>query len=143
MKIFTDINTYFLNSIDSANDYSNSFYIRRIAKHMEFVDPDKVFWGPHKRDFFEIAILQKSTTNIQIGNQTLQDMKNSLAIVSPFQVINYSDEPPPRDDEGYILFLKSIRCPYINYQKMILKVYGVLQKNYTVSREVRSYIILR
>ena len=104
MKIFTDINTYFLNSIDSANDYSNSFYIRRIAKHMEFVDPDKVFWGPHKRDFFEIAILQKSTTNIQIGNQTLQDMKNSLAIVSPFQVINYSDEPPPRDDEGYIIY---------------------------------------
>lgn len=103
MKVFKDINTYFLNSTDFANDYSNSFYIRRIAKHVKFVEPDKKFWGPHKRDFFEIAILQRSTKNIQIGNQTLQEVKNSLAIVSPFQVINYSDVPP-NDDEGYIIY---------------------------------------
>jgi len=106
MKVFKDINNYFLNSTDFANDYSNSFYIRRIAKHMKFVEPADEFWGPHKRDFFEIAILQRSTINIQIGNQTLQEMNNSLAVVSPFQVINYS-RVPPNDDYGYIIYFNS------------------------------------
>jgi AraC-like DNA-binding protein len=106
MKVFSDINTYFVNGTDTANDYSNSFYIRRMAKPEKFVEPNKKFSGPHKRDFFEIAILERSTKNIQIGNQTLPEMKNSLAIVSPFQVINYS-EIPPNDDTGYILYFNA------------------------------------
>ena len=103
MKVFSDINTYFLNNKELVNDFSNSFYIRKIAKNMKFVEPKKEFWEPHKRDFFEIAILQQSTISIQIGNQTLQEMKNSLAVVSPFQVINYS-EVIPNDDYGFILY---------------------------------------
>jgi len=106
MKIFSDINSYFLNHTQPANDYGNSFFIRRIAKGMEHVDPDDEFWGPHKRDFFEIAILHKSSTNIQIGNQTLNQLENSLAIVSPFQVINYS-KVPPNDDYGYIIYFNA------------------------------------
>lgn len=106
MKIFRNINSYFLNRTQPANDYANSFFIRRIAKDMEHVKPDDEFWGPHKRDFFEIAILQKSTTNIQIGNQTLHQLKNSLAIVSPFQVINYS-KVPPNNDYGYIIYFNA------------------------------------
>lgn len=113
MKVFKDINSYFLNGLESANDYANSFYIRRIAKHMEFVEPANEFWEPHKRDFFEIAILQRSTINIQIGNQTLQDMKNSLAVVSPFQVINYS-RVPPNDDYGYIIYFNSSIFTHLN-----------------------------
>ncbi|MFD2541468.1 AraC family transcriptional regulator [Lacinutrix gracilariae] len=106
MKIFSDINSYFLNHTQPANDYANSFFIRRIAKGMKHVEPDDEFWGPHKRDFFEIAILHKSTTNIQIGNQTLNQLENSLAIVSPFQVINYS-KVPPNDDYGYIIYFNA------------------------------------
>ncbi|MEO9953728.1 helix-turn-helix transcriptional regulator [Nonlabens sp.] len=107
MKIFNDINTYFLNGVEPANDYANSFYIRRIAKQMEFMEPNKEFLVPHKRDFFEIAILQRSKTNIQIGNQTLNEMKNSLAIVSPFQVINYDSEKPPNNDYGYLIYFNA------------------------------------
>ncbi|MBJ2174387.1 AraC family transcriptional regulator [Aureibaculum sp. A20] len=106
MEVFNDINNYFVNGLDPANDYSNSFYIRRMAKPEKLVEPDKKFSGPHKRDFFEIAVLERSTKNIQIGNQTLQDMTNSLAIVSPFQIINYS-EIPPNDDKGYILYFNA------------------------------------
>ncbi|WP_047247464.1 helix-turn-helix domain-containing protein [Maribacter thermophilus] len=106
MKIFRDINSYFLNRTQPANDYANSFFIRRIAKDMEYAEPDDEFWGPHKRDFFEIAILQSSNTNIQIGNQTMNQLKNSLAIVSPFQVINYS-RVPPNDDYGYIIYFNA------------------------------------
>lgn len=90
-----------------ANDYSNSFYIRKIAKDMKFVEPNKEFLKPHKRDFFEIAILQRSTINLQIGNQTLQEMKNSLAAVSPFQVINYKSKAPSNDDYGYIIYFNA------------------------------------
>ncbi|WP_405411129.1 AraC family transcriptional regulator [Maribacter sp. Asnod1-A12] len=103
MNVFNDINAYFLNSLEPANDYDNSFYIRRMEKHKQFADPDKVFSGPHKRDFFEIGVLERSTKSIKIGGQTLKEMKNSLAIISPFQVIDY-DEIPPNDDKGYILY---------------------------------------
>ncbi|PZW42622.1 AraC-like DNA-binding protein [Mesonia algae] len=106
MKVYSDINSYFLNGTQPANDYANSFFVRKIAKEMEHVEPDGEFWEPHKRDFFEIAILQKSTTNIKIGNQTLQQLKNSLAVVSPFQVINYS-KVPPNDDYGYIIYFNA------------------------------------
>ena len=106
MKVYNNINTYFLNGVEKANDYSNSFYIRKIAKNMKFVEPAEEFWEAHKRGFFEVAILQRSTINIQIGNQTLQEMKNSLAIVSPFQVINYS-VAPPNDDYGYIIYFNA------------------------------------
>lgn len=103
MKIFNDINNYFLNSIEPANDYSNSFYIRRMDKHRRFIEPDEKFSVPHKRNFFEIAVLQRNTKKIQIGNQTLKETRNSIAIVSPFQVINYN-KFPPNDDEGYIIY---------------------------------------
>ncbi|MGR7814265.1 AraC family transcriptional regulator [Lacinutrix undariae] len=106
MEVFSDISNYFVNVLDPANDYSNSFYIRRMAKPENFVKPDEKFSGPHKRDFFEIGVLERSTKNFKIGNQTLPDMRNSLAIVSPFQVINYS-EIPPNDDKGYILYFNA------------------------------------
>ncbi|MRH99511.1 helix-turn-helix domain-containing protein [Kriegella sp. EG-1] len=106
MKIFRDINSYFLNRTQPANDYGNSFFIRRIAKEPKHQEPDEEFMAPHKRDFFEIAILQKSDTNIQIGNQTLHQLENSLAIVSPFQVINYG-KTPPMDDYGYIIYFNA------------------------------------
>lgn len=106
MKIFRDINSYFLNRTQPANDYANSFFIRRIEKGPKHLEPDEEFMVPHKRDFFEIAILQKSDTNIQIGNQTLHQLENSLAIVSPFQVINYG-KTPPKDDYGYIIYFNA------------------------------------
>ncbi len=106
MKIFSDINSYFLNHTQPANDYANSFFIRKIASDMKHVEPDDEFWEPHKRDFFEIAILHTSNTNIQIGNQTMNELKNSLAIVSPFQVINYS-KVPPNNDYGYIIYFNA------------------------------------
>ncbi|MBU2928921.1 AraC family transcriptional regulator [Winogradskyella psychrotolerans] len=77
-----------------------------MAKNKQFIAPDKKFSGPHKRDFFEIGVLQKSTKNIKIGNQTLQESTNSLAIISPFQVIDYNNIPP-NDDEGYILYFNA------------------------------------
>ena len=103
MEIFHDINNYFLNTLEVANDYANNFFIRKIDNDKKFIAPNREFSFPHKRDFFEIAVLQRNTKNIQIGNQTLQDMTNSLAIVSPFQVINYN-EIPPNDDTGYIIY---------------------------------------
>ncbi|MEP3372892.1 MAG: helix-turn-helix transcriptional regulator [Maribacter dokdonensis] len=106
MKIFRDINSYFLNRSQPANDYGNSFFIRRIEKGPKHQEPDEEFMAPHKRDFFEIAILQKSDTNIQIGNQTLYQLENSMAIVSPFQVINYG-KTPPMDDYGYIIYFNA------------------------------------
>jgi AraC-like DNA-binding protein len=106
MKVFSDINTYFLNGLEPANDYSNSFYIRRMDRFKHFVEPHEKFSAPHKRDFFEIGILQKSTKNIKIGNQTLQESKNSIAIISPFQIIDY-DNIPPNDDEGYIIYFNA------------------------------------
>ncbi|SDR97034.1 AraC-type DNA-binding protein [Polaribacter sp. KT25b] len=106
MNLFSDINNYFLNSLDPANDYFNSFYIRRMDASKNHIVLDKKFSSPHKRDFFEIAVLERNTKKIQIGNQTLPDMNNSLAIVSPFQVINYSDFPP-NDDKGYILYFNA------------------------------------
>ncbi len=109
MKVFNDINNYFVNGTETANNYNKSFYIRRMHKHKKNINPDKKFSGPHKRDFYEIGILQKNTKNVQIGSETLQEIYNSLAIISPFQVINYSKNPinDIDDDNGYIIYFKS------------------------------------
>lgn len=107
MEVFSDINTYFLNGLEPANNYSNSFYIRKIAKEQKFSEPDKVFFAPHKRNFFEIGVLQKNTKKIKIGNQTLQESNNSLAIISPFQVIEYKKKLPSDDDIGYIIYFNA------------------------------------
>lgn len=110
MKIYKNIKNYFLNDDDSINDYNNQFYIRHIqtdkAKHKK---PGIEYIEPHKRDFFEIAVLIRNTKHIQIGTQTLPTMKSSLAIVSPFQTIKYANKRPNEtdDDDGYIICFKA------------------------------------
>lgn len=107
MEVFRNINSYFANSIEAANNnFFNSFYIRKIDKNQKFIEPDEKFFYPHKREFFEIGILQKTTKNIKIGNQTLQESENTLAIVSPFQVINYQ-KLPQNNDKGYIIYFNA------------------------------------
>ncbi|MBD0777881.1 AraC family transcriptional regulator [Maribacter sp. ANRC-HE7] len=85
-----------------------------MEKLKHFVKPDAKFNEPHKRDFFEIAVLERNTKSIQIGNQTLQDLTNSLAIVSPFQVINYNKLPPNDEDKGYIIYFNPLIFTRLN-----------------------------
>ncbi len=108
MKIYTDIKGYFLNKDKDTNDYSNQFYIRSIKiDRAENKTPDAEYLAPHKRDFFEVGILLHNTVKIKIGDQTLQKKDNSLAIVSPYQTINYGKKPQKDDNEGYIIYFKA------------------------------------
>ncbi|PKQ60970.1 hypothetical protein BZG02_17645 [Labilibaculum filiforme] len=108
MKIYDNIKEYFLNASSEANDYSNQFYIRSIKEdRIKNAKPDEIYIEPHKRDFFEIAVLLRNTKSIQIGDQTLPEMERSLAIVSPFQIINFEDKSPNDMDDGYVICFKA------------------------------------
>jgi AraC-like DNA-binding protein len=108
MKIYDNVKTYFLNNNDDINDYSNRFYIKSISeRNANEKKPDDKLSEPHKRDFFEIAILARHTKNIKIGEQTFNKMTNGLAIVSPFQTISYGKNNRDDNDEGYVINFKS------------------------------------
>lgn len=108
MKIYHNIKGYFLNKDYTCNDYSNRFYIRSIKEDSsKSLKPDEIYLEPHKRDFFEIAILIRGSNPVQIGEQTLKKNNNTLAIVSPFQTINYSRLVKENTDHGYIINFKA------------------------------------
>ena len=108
MKIYEDIKSYFLNTDDKINDYSNQFYIKSISDKPEnHREPEAEFAEPHKRDFFEIAILERHTKNIKIGDQIFDNMTNGLAVVSPFQTISYGLTDHDDNDEGYVINFKA------------------------------------
>ena len=108
MKIYENIKNYFLNTNDNINDYSNQFYIKSISEKPEnHREPEAEFAEPHKRDFFEIAILERHTKNIKIGEQIFDDMTNGLAVVSPFQTISYGLTEKGDNDEGYVINFKA------------------------------------
>ncbi len=108
MKIYDNIKDYFLNKDNGCNDYSNRFYIRSIKEDSsKGRKPDEIYLEPHKRDFFEIAILIRGSTPVQIGEQTLKKNNNTLAIVSPFQTIKYSRLVKENTDHGYIINFKA------------------------------------
>ncbi|GAF04299.1 DNA-binding transcriptional regulator AraC [Saccharicrinis fermentans DSM 9555 = JCM 21142] len=115
MKIYENIKGYFLNTNPEVNDYSNQFYIRSIKEdRLENKKPDEIYIEPHKRDFFEIAVLLQNTKNIQIGDQTLPVMERSLAVVSPFQTIRYEKKTPNDEDEGYVICFKASLFHHFN-----------------------------
>ncbi|WP_430931275.1 helix-turn-helix domain-containing protein [Saccharicrinis sp. 156] len=115
MKIYNNIKDYFLNKEKRCNDYSNRFYIRSIKEDSsKDIEPDEIYLEPHKRDFFEIGVLLHNTVEIKIGEQTLQKRNNSLAIVSPYQTINYGKKPQKDDDEGYIIHFKATLFETLN-----------------------------
>jgi YesN/AraC family two-component response regulator len=107
MKIYDNVKTYFLNDNDKINDYSNLFYIKSIGDETKKKKPDEKLSEPHKRDFFEIAILARHTKNIKIGEQPFTNMTNGLAIVSPFQTISYGKNTHEDNDEGYVINFKA------------------------------------
>lgn len=116
MKIYNNIKTYFLNTNEKINDYNNQFYIKSISdKPINQKKPDDKFSEPHKRDFFEIAILARHTKNIKIGDQIFNEMTNGLAIVSPFQIISYDLNNNIDNDEGYVINFKA--CLFKNLNK--------------------------
>ncbi|MRT92819.1 AraC family transcriptional regulator [Ancylomarina sp. 16SWW S1-10-2] len=108
MEIYDNVKTYFLNNNDDINDYSNRFYIKSISeRNINEKKPDDKYLEPHKRDFFEIAILARHTKKIRIGEQTFNKMTNGLAIVSPFQTISYGKNKEDDNDEGYVINFKT------------------------------------
>ncbi|WP_372755233.1 helix-turn-helix domain-containing protein [Labilibaculum sp.] len=108
MKIYDNIKGYFLNKDNGCNDYSNRFFIRSIKEDSrKGLKPDEIYLEPHKRDFFEIAILIRGSNPVQIGEQMLKKNNNTLAIVSPFQTINYSRLAKENTDHGYIINFKA------------------------------------
>jgi len=123
MKIYKNIKTYFLNDDDSINDYNNQFYIRHLKTDKKRKkEPDSEYSEPHRRDFFEIAVLIRNTKNIQIGTQTLPAMERSLAIVSPFQTIKYgmSRSKETDNDDGYIIYFKASIFDRLNQSYEVL-----------------------
>lgn len=115
MKIYDNIKGYFLNKDNGCNDYSNRFYIRSIKEDTsKDLIPDAIYFEPHKRDFFEIGILHRNTKAIQIGEQTLKKIDNCLAIISPFQTINYENNTKKDDASGYIIYFKASLFETIN-----------------------------
>lgn len=116
MKIYDNIKGYFLNKDNECNDYSNRFYIRSINEdNISELEPDKVFFESHKRNFFEIGVLLRNTVKIKIGEQTLHEMDKTLAIVSPYQTINYGKKPQKDDDEGFIIHFKASLFETLNH----------------------------
>ena len=108
MKIYDNIKSYFINSTEAIDDYSNRFYIRSIKVDDKMDHKvDDIYFEPHKRDFFEIAVLVKSTKAVMIGDETLKDIDNCLGIVSPFQTINYDRKSGGDNDKGYIINFKA------------------------------------
>ena len=111
MRIYKNIKNYFLNLDDQISDYDDRFYIRSIqVDRKNNRIPDDIFSEPHKRDFFEIAILSRNTKSIRIGEQAFGDMDNGLAIVSPFQTMYYEKKVYKKEedkDEGYVIYFKA------------------------------------
>ncbi|MFD1294375.1 helix-turn-helix domain-containing protein [Lutibacter holmesii] len=108
MQIFDNIKNYFVNNTEDVDDYSNRFYIRSIeVDNTKDQKVNDIYLKPHKRSFFEVAILNRTTKSIKIGQQTLQKTNNTLAIVSPFQTINFSKKDKKDTDIGYIINFKA------------------------------------
>ncbi|MAU16979.1 MAG: hypothetical protein CMH46_15735 [Muricauda sp.] len=111
MRIYKNIKNYFLNNDDGINDYGDRFYIRSIEEDRKRKNtPDIMFASPHKRDFFEIAILARNTTSIRIGEHSFGQMDKGLAIVSPFQTIHYEKKTynnEESNDIGYVINFKA------------------------------------
>lgn len=111
MKIYDNIKNYFLNVYDDINDYGDRFYIRSIERDRNSGKlPDDIFSEPHKRSFFEIAILAQNSKSIQIGEQAFSHMNNGLAIVSPFQTMSYEKKVYKKEedrDKGYVIYFKA------------------------------------
>lgn len=74
---------------------------------------DERFSLPHKRNFFELAVFIRNTGKMNIGERSFENIKSSLAIVSPFQVVSinksnfhtkdYNDKP---DVDGFLILFK-------------------------------------
>lgn len=71
------------------------------------------FSTPHKRDFFELTILIRNSGTINIGERSIENVKSSLAIISPFQVVSINkidahakDYINKTDIDGFVILFK-------------------------------------
>ncbi len=127
MKIFDNISDYFKKIDKNVDAFSEYFYITRFSDFVKRNEPhqiEKDLTQPHKRNFFEIAIIVQNSDNINIGDINFEDIKCSLVTISPFQVVSFNnftspvtDINPKHDIDGFLLFFKpsffsSLQQPY-------------------------------
>ncbi len=127
MKIFNNIREYFQNIDKNVDAFSENFYITRFSDFVQKNEEhqiEKELTLPHKRNFFEIAIIVQNSDKMNIGNNIFENIKCSLVTISPFQVVSFNNITSPvtelnpkHDIDGFLLFFKpsffsSIQKPY-------------------------------
>ncbi|RKD90361.1 AraC family transcriptional regulator [Mangrovibacterium diazotrophicum] len=116
MKIFANIREYFQNIDDNADSFSEYFYITRFSDFVKNRDSREIqreFSQPHKRGFFEIALITQNSDVMNIGEYTFGNVKYSLFTVSPFQVVSFNNsnslpagDLPKKDIDGILILFK-------------------------------------
>lgn len=116
MKIFANIREYFQHIDENADSFSEYFYITRFSdfiKMNERQEIEREFSQPHKRGFFEIALITQNSDVMNIGEYTFDNVKYSLFTVSPFQVVSYNNSNslpagnfPKKDIDGILILFK-------------------------------------
>lgn len=113
MKIFDNIRDYFTAYHAMEDSFTEDFYIVRfkdfLKKEEEHTVSDR-FSEPHKRGFFELTLLRRHSAIMNIGDRAFENVSNSLAAISPYQMIsigkNASQLFQKPEIDGYVIFFK-------------------------------------
>ncbi|TKG96943.1 AraC family transcriptional regulator [Puteibacter caeruleilacunae] len=114
MKVFEAISDYIAPEMKRYPFLDPGFYMDRFSDF--FNKSEDVFYKyqePHKRNFFEITLAIKESIGVNIGETTLNETRNTLEIVSPFQVFSFDlstsmdEKNIPRSDKAYSIFFDS------------------------------------
>lgn len=116
MRVYEDIYDYLTDLERSQEILDRRFCIMKISDyegHQMKASDIRRFIKPHKRDFFEITIVDNDTVTVNIGDERLPESSNILDLVSPFQMysIDYNSIMKKKDTdvrpEGYTMLFKS------------------------------------
>lgn len=126
MEVFRNIKEYFIDGSKDLSAYSENFNIfsfEELRKNENEGVLNTKYITPHKRDFFEIAIIESMIAPANIAEQSFSNVVNCLGVVSPFQVVSYgkyginSKDIESEKMKGFVIYFKpsffaSLHQPY-------------------------------
>ncbi|TAJ11766.1 AraC family transcriptional regulator [Marinilabiliaceae bacterium JC017] len=115
MRVFEWIHDYLPEELKRLPFLDSGFYMERFSDFYKEPGSDALFKKyqiPHKRNFFEITLVIRESTNVNIGGITYSGTTNALELVSPYQVfsMDYGSVLQKvnslKHDEVYTIFFK-------------------------------------
>lgn len=89
MKIFKELESYLNDENTHLPIFNENFHIVNMNDYEAYSTLTGIplrFKEPHKSEFFEIAITDKDSTGIKVGEYTIDNINNTIVAISPYQV---------------------------------------------------------